>query len=185
MISRKFGKWTIIGEAPRQHHRKRWLVRCDCGTERVHREDILKGGLSTACKECGLRKPTLIMQKSHGMRKHPLYNIWKSIHERCKYKKAQNYKWYGGRGITVCKRWDKFENFFADMGERPLGYQIDRINNDGNYEKSNCRWVTAKVNSSNKRNSIQWTIKRDKSRSQESQQKQLSMLGTKPSPVEL
>jgi hypothetical protein len=73
--------------------------------------------------------------------------------ERCEKTYHKSYADYGGRGIKVCDRWHTYENFRSDMGERPLGLQLDRINNDGNYEPGNCRWVTPKENSNNRRNS--------------------------------
>ena len=80
------------------------------------------------------------------------YVLWKAMIQRCTDLNSRDYISYGGRGITVCKHWCTFINFLEDMGEIPSGYQIDRINNNGNYCKSNCRWVTSKVNSRNKRN---------------------------------
>lgn len=78
---------------------------------------------------------------------HPLYCVWHAMKERCRNKNFRQWKNYGGRGISVCSRWlepnsDGFRNFVADMGDRPNGYQLDRINNDGNYEPSNCRWAS-------------------------------------------
>lgn len=70
---------------------------------------------------------------------------------RCENPRATSWKWYGARGIAVCARWHAFENFLADMGERPNGRTLDRINNDGNYEPSNCRWATGKEQISNRR----------------------------------
>ena len=81
------------------------------------------------------------------------YKIWRGILRRCTNKNFKHYKYYGGRGITICDRWLEFDNFLEDMGIRPDNLQIDRINNNGNYEPGNCRWVTAKVNNSNRNNS--------------------------------
>jgi hypothetical protein len=83
--------------------------------------------------------------------KHPLYRAWKGMRERCNYKKHKDYESYGGRGIKVCERWNTFLNFLEDMGDRPEKYTLDRINNDGDYEPSNCRWVDAITQANNKR----------------------------------
>lgn len=90
--------------------------------------------------------------KTHGMRGTPTHNSWRSMKHRCLNPKGRQYPDYGGRGITVCARWMKFENFLADMGERPgKEYSLDRIDNDGNYEPSNCRWATRSEQQKNKR----------------------------------
>lgn len=87
------------------------------------------------------------------------YNSWAGIFQRCDNRKNPAYKNYGGRGITVCERWrESFENFFEDMGIRPEGKTIDRIDHDGNYELTNCRWATPKQQSENKRNNVIITI---------------------------
>ena len=82
---------------------------------------------------------------------HPLYCIWQSMRQRCLNPNANNYHRYGGRGITICDRWDDFNLFLEDMGERPEGYSIDRINNNGNYEPSNCKWSTTVDQNNNRR----------------------------------
>jgi hypothetical protein len=88
----------------------------------------------------------------HGMSKSYLHNIWRKMKYRCFNTSDAAYNDYGGRGITVCERWRTFENFYADMGERPgPDYSLDRINNDGNYEPGNCRWATRSEQMLNKR----------------------------------
>ena len=93
-------------------------------------------------------------KKTHGMADDPIYNTWAGMLRRCNNPKAPNYHDYGGRGITVCDRWTKFENFYADMGPRPKGRTLDRIDNGGNYEPSNCKWSTRQEQNDNRRNTI-------------------------------
>lgn len=89
----------------------------------------------------------------HGMRRTPTYNSWDNMTQRCKNPNRAEYGYYGGRGIEVCDRWALFENFLADMGERPSGLTLDRIDNDGNYEPGNCRWATKAEQMTNRRRS--------------------------------
>lgn len=79
-----------------------------------------------------------------------MYNAWRTMRARCSNPTHENYRYYGGRGVRVCARWESFENFLADMGERPEGKEIDRINNNGHYEPGNCRWVTHAENVRNR-----------------------------------
>jgi len=91
------------------------------------------------------------MNKSHGMNKTPIYEIWCGMIKRCSNKNSNSYHNYGGRGISVCDEWLKFDNFYRDMGDRPENASIDRINMNGNYEPGNCRWATRKEQSRNTR----------------------------------
>jgi hypothetical protein len=84
-------------------------------------------------------------------RTHPLYGVWKQMRQRCRNPDHPFWSYYGGRGITVCARWNDFEKFVSDMGTRPKGRSLDRIDNDGNYEPNNCRWATKKQQIANRR----------------------------------
>lgn len=90
----------------------------------------------------------------HGMSKTSIYRCWQQVIQRCENPKSPDYKNYGGRGITVCERWHTFENFYEDMGDKPKGLTLERINNDGNYEPGNCEWATWKKQQNNRRNHI-------------------------------
>ena len=142
-VGKKFGNCTILSRAGSIRNKATYLVRCDCGREKIGIGYRIKKGLDTKCPHCRV--------KIHGMHNNGSFLTWKEMLRRCNSIKSASYVNYGGRGITVCDRWSKFENFLADMGERPDNLSIDRINNDGNYEPSNCRWTTAKVQASNRR----------------------------------
>ncbi len=141
----RFGKWVVVQEIYSEEKRKHFIVKCDCGMVKVLKGIRLRFGDSVQCRTCASTK--------HNLTHSPTYSTWECMVQRCTNPNNTNFKHYGGRGIKICTEWLKFENFLADMGERPEGLELDRINNDGNYEKNNCRWVTHKVNLLNRRRS--------------------------------
>jgi hypothetical protein len=120
------------------------LVSCSCscgGHIEVRASDVRRG----TTKSCGCLK------EGHGLTDSPTYTSWRAMKGRCLNENASNYDNYGGRGIRICDRWLNFESFLLDMGHRPKGKTLDRIDPDGNYEPSNCRWATAKQQANNQR----------------------------------
>lgn len=137
-------------EIKNKENRYKWECLCDCGNKTLAYSNQLKHGQKTSCgcirSDC---------QKTHGMKYHPLYSTWRGMISRCTNKKNKEWHSYGGRGINVCDRWMDINNFISDMGEKPTpAHSLDRVNNNGNYEPSNCRWATSKEQGKNKRDTI-------------------------------
>ncbi len=145
LIGQRFGRLLVIKRSRTRTSdgRLRWDCVCDCGEKRKVTSYHLNSGNTQSCG---------CMRKKYDRENLPEYTVWSNMKHRCNPELADKYPEYAGRGITVCRRWEKFENFFADMGTRPNPkYHLDRINNNLGYSKRNCRWVSARVNMNNRR----------------------------------
>lgn len=159
MIGRRFGKLVVIERTDNALYsngkiKKQYLCQCDCGGMKIVAYKNLQGKMT---KSCGcLTKEPKNYHKTHGLSKTKLYFIWCSMKRRCEKPKDKAYCNYGGRGIKVCKEWHDYSEFHKwamDNGYKQ-GLSIDRINNDGNYEPNNCRWVDRKTQNNNTRANI-------------------------------
>ena len=152
MIGERYGRLLVVAEVEHSKKARRFACLCECGTRKVVFGGNLRRGYTRSCG-C-LNQEERSKRRTHGQTCDgmftPEYRAWRQMLARIRAKTGRNYLWYGARGITVCERWLKFENFLADMGKRPPGMTIDRKNNDGNYEPGNCRWATSYQQGHNK-----------------------------------
>jgi hypothetical protein len=155
---KKFGRLTVISRAENTAQgQAKWLCRCSCGKKAMVFGSALRNGHTQSCgcfrREVNIKRSTIHGHATNGV--SPTYHTWNGMISRCTNPKNKNFYLYGKRGITVCDRWFTFSNFLADMGVKPKRKSLDRINNNGNYCKKNCRWATFKEQANNKRKSMQ------------------------------
>lgn len=151
----KIGRLTVLGRnLEKPNGPVMWDCVCDCGTRLVRAAKWIRGPGIASCG-CYVREHLLNRIKSHGLSRSAEYKIWRGMKNRCEKPNCSAYHKYGARGITVCSRWQKFENFYEDMGKRPTAkHTIDRIDGTKGYAPDNCRWATPKEQQRNLKNNV-------------------------------
>lgn len=146
-----FSRLTVVKQAPNKNGRTQWYCLCECGgTVTTYTKTLLSGGTQS----CGCLRLGKAKNVTHGHTqgaRSDTYRSWEGMKNRCLNPNYSRYSDYGGRGITVCERWMVFANFLEDMGERPPGKSLDRVDNLVGYTPENCKWSTAKEQAANRR----------------------------------
>lgn len=149
LLGKKFGRLFVEKKCNTRTPNRtiRWECRCDCGKTTIVDTNRLTTGNTTSCGCFQIDRVTV-----HGMSKNPTYQTWEGMIQRCRNPNHPSFAHYGGRGIKVCKKWLSFQGFYSDMGEKPDGTSIERMNNEKGYDPDNCKWADIGEQARNKRN---------------------------------
>ncbi len=152
-LGNRHGRLVVIASAKSRHGKAQWLCKCDCGNVKIISGDSLRQKRSVSCG-CYQQEARGLKNRTHGLTRSPTYRSWQMMKKRCSCPDDVSYKNYGARGITYTPRWEKFQNFLQDMGEKPDGTSLERLNNAKGYSKSNCKWATRTEQNRNRRLNI-------------------------------
>jgi hypothetical protein len=148
ITGQKFNRLTALSRSENRGKTVYWLCECECGAIKEVAGASLRCGKTKSCGCLNVEVYSTFFV-THGMNNTPTYKTWEGMIQRCTNPKSKRFPVYGGRGISICDRWLKFENFYEDMGLKPQKLTLDRIDNDGNYCKENCKWSTVKEQNNN------------------------------------
>lgn len=149
LTGKQYGAWTVLQRAPNRKKAVMWLCKCKCGEIKEVHGTSLKTGASVSCRKCSAKQP-----RTHGLTHHHLYKVWQRMKGCTSSPNHQDYKHYGGRGITICKPWsDDFLEFYKWANENGYrkGLTIERVNVNGHYEPENCTWIPQSEQPKNRR----------------------------------